>query len=84
MLVRIVEGSLSTKDKITLMSSGRNYAADQIGIFTPKPLIQDRLVAGEVGFVIAGIKELATAKVGDTITGTQNPAKKTTSGFSRD
>jgi len=81
MLVRIVEGTLSTKDKISLMSSGRNYAADQIGIFTPKPLIQDNLVAGEVGFVIAGIKELATAKVGDTITGTQNPAKKPLPGF---
>ena len=81
MLVRIVEGTLSTKDKIALMSSGRNYAADQIGIFTPKPLIQDKLVAGEVGFVIAGIKELATAKVGDTITGTQNPAKKPLPGF---
>ena len=81
MLVRIVDGTLSTKDKITLMSSGRNYPADQIGIFTPKPLIQDKLVAGEVGFVIAGIKELATAKVGDTITGTQNPAKKPLPGF---
>jgi len=81
MLVRIVEGTLSIKDKISLMSSGRNYAADQIGIFTPKPLIQDNLVAGEVGFVIAGIKELATAKVGDTITGTQNPAKKPLPGF---
>ena len=81
MLVRIVEGTLSTKDKITLISSGRNYAADQIGIFTPKPLIQDKLVAGEVGFIIAGIKELATAKVGDTITGTQNPAKKPLPGF---
>ena len=81
MLVRIVEGTLSIKDKIALMSSGRNYAADQIGIFTPKPLIQDNLVAGEVGFVIAGIKELATAKVGDTITGTQNPAKKPLPGF---
>jgi len=81
MLVRIVEGSLVTKDKVTLMSSGRNYAADQVGIFTPKPLIQDKLVAGEVGFIIAGIKELATAKVGDTITGTQNPAEKPLPGF---
>ena len=81
MLVRIVEGSLATKDKVTLMSSGRNYAADQVGIFTPKPLIKDKLVAGEVGFIIAGIKELATAKVGDTITGTQNPAEKSLPGF---
>ena len=81
MLVRIVEGSLATKDKVTLMSTGRNYAADQVGIFTPKPLIQDKLVAGEVGFIIAGIKELATAKVGDTITGTQNPAEKSLPGF---
>ena len=81
MLVRIVEGSLATKDKVTLMSTGRNYAADQVGIFTPKPLIKDKLVAGEVGFIIAGIKELATAKVGDTITGTQNPAEKPLPGF---
>jgi len=81
MLVRIVEGSLVTKGKVTLMSSGRNYAADQVGIFTPKPLIKDKLVAGEVGFIIAGIKELATAKVGDTITGTQNPAEKSLPGF---
>ena len=81
MLVRIVEGSLVTKGKVTLMSSGRNYAADQVGIFTPKPLIKDKLVAGEVGFIIAGIKELATAKVGDTITGTQNPAEKPLPGF---
>jgi GTP-binding protein LepA len=81
MLVRIVEGSLATKDKVTLMSSGGNYAADQVGIFTPKPLIKDKLVAGEVGFIIAGIKELATAKVGDTITGTQNPAEKPLPGF---
>ncbi len=81
MLVRIVEGSLATKDKVTLMSTGGNYAADQVGIFTPKPLIQDKLVAGEVGFIIAGIKELATAKVGDTITGTQNPAEKPLPGF---
>ena len=81
MLVRIVEGSLATKDKVTLMSTGGNYAADQVGIFTPKPLIQDKLVAGEVGFIIAGIKELATAKVGDTITGTQNPAEKSLPGF---
>ena len=81
MLVRIVEGSLATKDKVTLMSTGGNYAADQVGIFTPKPLIKDKLVAGEVGFIIAGIKELATAKVGDTITGTQNPAEKPLPGF---
>ena len=81
MLVRIVDGTLSTKDKITLMSSGKNYTADQIGIFTPKPVIQDKLVAGEVGFIIAGIKELATAKVGDTITGTQNLAHKPLPGF---
>ena len=81
MLVRIIEGSLATKDKVTLMSSGGNYAADQVGIFTPKPLIKDKLVAGEVGFIIAGIKELATAKVGDTITGTQNPAEKPLPGF---
>ena len=56
MLVRIVEGVLTTKDKITLMSNGRYFNADQVGVFTPKPLIKERLEAGEVGFVIAGIK----------------------------
>ena len=56
MLVRIVEGSLATKDKVTLMSTGRNYAADQVGIFTPKPLIKDKLVAGEVGFIILSLR----------------------------
>jgi GTP-binding protein LepA len=76
MLVRIVEGVLNTKDKITLMSSGRAFSADQVGIFTPKSLLKEKLEAGEVGFVIAGIKELATAKVGDTITNTLNPSER--------
>jgi GTP-binding protein LepA len=81
MLVRIVEGVLTTKDKITLMSNGRYFNADQVGVFTPKPLIKEKLEAGEVGFVIAGIKELAIAKVGDTITHTAKPAESPLPGF---
>ncbi|MDA0670114.1 MAG: translation elongation factor 4 [Proteobacteria bacterium] len=81
MLVRIVEGVLTTKDKITLMSNGRYFNVDQVGIFTPKPLIKEKLEAGEVGFVIAGIKELAIAKVGDTITHTAKPAESSLPGF---
>ncbi|MDA1034311.1 MAG: translation elongation factor 4 [Proteobacteria bacterium] len=81
MLVRIVEGILTTKDKITLMSNGRYFNVDQVGIFTPKPLIKEKLEAGEVGFVIAGIKELAIAKVGDTITHTAKPAESSLPGF---
>ena len=81
MLVRIVEGVLTTKDKITLMSNGRYFNVDQVGIFTPKPLIKEKLEAGEVGFVIAGIKELAIAKVGDTITHTAKPAASSLPGF---
>ncbi|OZI24822.1 elongation factor 4 [Bordetella genomosp. 7] len=68
MLVRIVNGVLRPKDKILLMASGATHLCEQIGVFTPKSQPRTELSAGEVGFVIAGIKELAHAKVGDTIT----------------
>ncbi|MEY3632741.1 MAG: translation elongation factor 4 [Betaproteobacteria bacterium] len=68
MLVRVVNGSLKPKDKILLMSTGANYPVEQVGIFTPKSKHLESLSAGEVGFVIAGIKELKAAKVGDTLT----------------
>jgi GTP-binding protein LepA len=81
MLIRIVEGTLKTKDKIRLMSTNSEYFVDQLGIFTPKPVKKDQLEAGEVGFVISAIKELSTAKVGDTITLAGSPAKSPLSGF---
>jgi GTP-binding protein LepA len=68
MLVRIVNGVLRPKDKILLMASGATHLCEQVGVFTPKSVQRQALSAGEVGFVIAGIKELAHAKVGDTIT----------------
>jgi GTP-binding protein LepA len=68
MLVRVVDGSLSKGERIRMMASDAVYSADSLGVFTPKSVSRDRLSAGEVGFVIAGIKELQAAKVGDTIT----------------
>jgi GTP-binding protein LepA len=68
MLVRVVDGSLQRGERIRLMASDAVYGAEQLGVFTPKSVARERLSAGEVGFVIAGIKELQAAKVGDTIT----------------
>ncbi|MEO8203827.1 MAG: translation elongation factor 4 [Betaproteobacteria bacterium] len=68
MLVRVVDGVLRPKDKILLMAEGGTFLCEQVGVFTPKSQSRESLSAGEVGFVIAGIKELRAAKVGDTVT----------------
>ena len=68
MLVRVVDGSLSKGERIRLMASDAVYGVEQLGVFTPKSVARETLNAGEVGFVIAGIKELQAAKVGDTVT----------------
>ncbi|MBV5284663.1 MAG: elongation factor 4 [Methyloversatilis discipulorum] len=68
MLVRVVDGALKPKDRMLLMSTGAQYQCDQVGVFTPKSVQKTSLSAGEVGFIISGIKELQAAKVGDTIT----------------
>ena len=81
MLVRVVNGTLKPKDKITLMATGANHLCEQVGVFTPKSRTCTQLTAGEVGFVIAGIKELKDARVGDTITHAQRPAKEPVPGF---
>ncbi len=81
MLVRIVNGVLRPKDKIQLMASGATHLCEQIGVFTPKSQARTQLSAGEVGFVITGIKELEHAKVGDTITLAGKPASKPLPGF---
>lgn len=81
MLVRVVNGTLKPKDKITLMATGANHLCEQVGVFTPKSHTRTQLTAGEVGFVIAGIKELKDARVGDTITHAQRPAKEPVPGF---
>jgi GTP-binding protein LepA len=68
MLVRVVDGELKKGERIRMMASNSVYPADNLGVFTPKSESRDSLKAGEVGFIIAGIKELQAAKVGDTIT----------------
>jgi GTP-binding protein LepA len=74
MLVRMVQGRLRPKDKVLLMSTGAAHLCEQVGVFTPKSQTREELVAGEVGFVVAGVKELREAKVGDTITRSDKPA----------
>ncbi len=81
MLVRVVNGTIRTKDKIRLMASGASYLVEQLGIFTPKSQQTKELSAGMVGFVIAGIKELKNARVGDTLTLERNPAEAPIHGF---
>ena len=81
MLVRVVDGSLKPKDKIRLMSTGATHLCEQVGVFTPKSLAREMLRAGEVGFIISGIKELDAAKVGDTVTLVENPATEPLPGF---
>lgn len=81
MLVRIVNGVLRPKDKILLMAAGFTHLCEHIGVFTPKSEPRKELSAGEVGFVIAGIKELEHAKVGDTITLAGRPAATALPGF---
>jgi len=81
MLVRVVDGVLRPKDRIQFMSTGAPYLCEQVGVFTPKSRPKAELSAGEVGFVIAGIKELKAARVGDTLTGADNPASEPLPGF---
>jgi GTP-binding protein LepA len=68
MLVRVVDGTLRKGERIRMMASNAVYPADNLGVFSPKSEAREALNAGEVGFIIAGIKELQAAKVGDTIT----------------
>ncbi|MCP1571982.1 elongation factor 4 [Herbaspirillum rubrisubalbicans] len=81
MLVRIVNGTLRPKDKILLMATETQYLTESIGVFTPKSQSRESLTAGQVGFVIAGIKELKSARVGDTITLAGKPAAAPLPGF---
>ena len=82
-LVRIMEGQLTKKDKIQIMSNGQTHQVDKIGVFTPKPLDTGVLRAGEVGFIIAGIKDIQGAPVGDTITLARDPADAMLPGFKK-
>ena len=80
-LVRVIEGRIERRSKIQIMSTGRTFQADDVGVFTPKRETRDALSAGEVGFIIAGIKEIEAARVGDTITLASKPALDPLPGF---
>ncbi|MFM7256860.1 MAG: translation elongation factor 4 [Betaproteobacteria bacterium] len=81
MLVRVVNGVLRPRDRVRLMATGSQYVCEQLGVFTPKSQPREMLAAGEVGFVIAGIKELKAAKVGDTLTHVHPAAAQPLGGF---
>jgi GTP-binding protein LepA len=80
-LVRVVNGSVKTGEKIRVVSTGRSHTVDRLGRFTPKPIVEKTLCAGDVGFIVAGIKEIDGAPVGDTITLESRPAAAPLPGF---
>lgn len=82
-LVRVMQGRLKKGDKMLVMSTGKSHLVDQVGIFTPKRQEKEFLDAGEVGYVVAGIKEINGAPVGDTLTLTNSPAKEALPGFQK-
>ncbi|MGZ8216044.1 translation elongation factor 4 [Methylomagnum sp.] len=82
-LVRVVNGTISRKQKILIMSTGKSHQVEKLGVFTPKPLDKDVLQTGQVGFVVAGIKDIFGAPVGDTITATDRPCEAPLPGFQK-
>ena len=80
-LVRVMQGTLAPKQKIRLMATGDEFPVDQVGVFTPKRTPTESLGVGEVGFIIAGIKDVRSARVGDTVTRADKPATKPLPGF---
>ncbi|WP_190600037.1 translation elongation factor 4 [Candidatus Vesicomyidisocius sp. SY067_SCS001] len=80
-LIRMIDGEIRTKTKIKIFSNGREYIVDEVGVFTPKRKKIDSLKAGEVGFLIANIKNIDGAPVGDTITSAKNPISESLDGF---
>ncbi|MCX7209805.1 MAG: translation elongation factor 4 [Burkholderiales bacterium] len=81
MLVRVMNGTLKPKEKILLMATGSQHLVESVGVFTPKSIAREQLSAGQVGFIISGIKELKAAKVGDTVTLAAKPAPAALPGF---
>src|SRR5690606_34532022 len=82
-LVRVMQGTLKPGEKIRVMSTGRAHMVDKLGRFTPKSVALPQLAAGEVGFAVAGIKEIDGAPVGDTITGENRPSTTALPGFKK-
>jgi len=81
MLVRVFDGALRVRDRVRLMSTGAEHSCEQLGVFTPKAQPRDALGAGEVGFVVAGVRDLREAKIGDTLTRADRPAAQALPGF---
>jgi GTP-binding protein LepA len=82
-LIRIMDGALRPKDRVTLMTTGAEQLIEEVGAFTPKKTARDSLQTGQVGYVIAGIKNISDARVGDTITHTKQPAQTPLPGFKK-
>jgi len=82
-LVRVMQGEIKPRDKMLVMSTGRSHEVDQVGVFTPKRKIKDKLRAGEVGFICASIKDVHGAPVGDTLTLASDPAPHALPGFEK-
>src|SRR5881409_3004793 len=80
-VVRVIDGVLRPGMKIRLMAEGQDYDAEQVGIFSPKPVVMDELGVGEVGFLVANIKKISDAKIGDTITEAARPTAEPFRGF---
>ncbi|HJO16690.1 MAG: translation elongation factor 4 [Vicinamibacterales bacterium] len=80
-LVRILAGELQERTKVRLMALGEDYEVEQVGVFSPKPVVTETLGAGEVGFVIAGIKHASDARIGDTLTEVTRPTETPFPGF---
>src|SRR5262249_9452826 len=74
MLVRVIEGTIVEKQRIRLMATGRAYDAEEVGIYTPKMKSTGRLSVGEVGYIVAGIKNVSECQIGDTVTEERGPA----------
>jgi GTP-binding protein LepA len=81
MLVRVVDGTIRRKMRISLMRTGGVYDVEDMGVFSPKAVPVPEMSVGEVGFVIANIKKISDCKVGDTVTEAANPASEALPGF---
>ena len=80
-LVRVIDGEIRPKMRVRFMASGRDYEVEQVGVFSPKPVPVESIGVGEVGFVIAGIKNVGDAKIGDTVTESTRPTSEPLPGF---
>ncbi|MDR1057907.1 MAG: translation elongation factor 4 [Coxiellaceae bacterium] len=82
-LVRMINGVLKTREEIRVMSTGKDYGVEIVGVFTPKRQVTEQLAVGEVGYVVANIKDIFGAPVGDTLTHSNRPAKEPLAGFKK-